>query len=143
MEQNSSIHILVVDDEPPIFDLLQRLGHQLFPEAQFISTRSGQECLDYLANPASVSPQLILLDIDLHQSINGLELLPQLRSLLKGQAPIIILTVSDSNPDIQQAYDAGAVAYTRKPETLEDWKFYISMLKEYWYRTSMLPGLAT
>lgn len=140
MQQGSSILILVVDDEPPVIDLLQRLGQDLFPQAHFVSTDSPQQTLDYLDDTDKQQPQLVLLDIDLHQSLNGIELLPQIRTRLQQQAPIIMFTVSESQPDIEQAYAAGAIAYTKKPEDLEGWKHYINVLKSYWYTTSRLPG---
>lgn len=140
MQQDHSINILVVDDEPPVIDLLQRLGQDLFPQARFISTDSPQQTLDYLADSNNQRPQLILLDIDLHQSLNGIDLLPQIRTRLKGQIPIVMFTVSDAQPDIERAYAAGAVAYTKKPDNLEGWKHYINVLKTYWYTTSKLPG---
>lgn len=140
MEQGFSILILVVDDEPPVIDILRRLGQDIFPQARFISTDSPQQTLDYLDDTDEQQPQLILLDIDFHQSLNGIDLLPQIRSRLRQQAPVIMFTMSDAQPDIEQAYAAGAVAYTKKPDDLEGWKHYISVLKAYWYTTSRLPG---
>jgi CheY-like chemotaxis protein len=140
MQQDRSILILVVDDEPPIIDLLQRLGQDIFPQAQFVSTDSPQQTLDYLADTDNKQPQLILLDVDLHNSLNGIDLIPQIRNQLREPAPIVMFSVSDAQPDIERSYEAGAVAYTRKPENLEEWKRYVNVLKTYWYTTSRLPG---
>lgn len=139
MQHDPSLLIMVIDDEPPVIDLLKRVGGQIFPEAEFISTDSPQQTLDYLANEPGKHPQMILLDIDLHHSLNGIELIPSIRKLMKTRVPVIMFTISDAEPDIRDAYNAGAVAYTRKPESLAGWQDYVSVLKEYWYKTNLLP----
>ncbi|GAB3957437.1 hypothetical protein GCM10028805_50130 [Spirosoma harenae] len=131
--------ILVVDDEPPIHDLMVRVAEKVFPQARFTNTRSVQETLAYLDAQADQPPQLILLDIDLRESANGLSLLPELRSRFKGRVPIIILSYLDENDKIEQAYEQGAVAYTQKPDDLESWHEYVLMLRRYWHDSARLP----
>ncbi|WP_420146479.1 response regulator [Spirosoma sp.] len=140
MSAKASLQILVIDDEPPVTDLLQRLGKQVFPEATFISVDSPQQALNYLQDKQKPQPQLILLDIDLHQAINGIELLPQIRQVLQTVVPIVMFTVSDAQPDVDQAYAVGATAYTKKPDDLEGWRHYVEVLRSYWFRTHFLPG---
>ncbi|GAB3566549.1 hypothetical protein GCM10027578_15640 [Spirosoma luteolum] len=139
MDQDSPL-VLVVDDEPPIIELLQRVGREHFPEARFISANSPQEALTYLDTPNHELPHLILLDIDLHSSVDGLELLPTIRSKTQGLTPVVMFTMSDKKPDVARAYAAGAVAYTRKPEALKEWVTYVTLLRDYWFRISILPG---
>ncbi|GAB4020205.1 response regulator [Spirosoma migulaei] len=134
--------ILVVDDEPPICELLARLANQLFPEASFVNARSAQETLSYLDKHYEEPPQLILLDIDLGHSINGLDLIPQLNDHLKGRVPIVMLTSTLEPPVVKQAYEKGAVAYTHKPDQLQQWKNYVSSLRSYWHDTTLLPTTA-
>ncbi|UFH57625.1 response regulator [Spirosoma sp. KNUC1025] len=131
--------ILVVDDEPPVSDLLKRIAQKEFPEANFISMQSAQQTLDYLQTRPDRPPQLILLDIDLHQAKDGLSFLPELRAHLKGAVPIIMLSVVDNKAKIEQAYDQGAVAYTQKPEDLLGWHTYVGMLRRYWHQLVDLP----
>lgn len=142
MQSDTPILILLVDDEPPIIDILSRVGGQIFPEAQFISTDSPREVLQWLGDTSRQQPQLILLDIDLHQSVDGIELIPEIRSLTKSQVPIVMFTVSESKSDVQRSYRAGAVAYTQKPNDMEGWRNYVEILKRFWYDVSKLPGRA-
>ncbi|GAB4020807.1 hypothetical protein GCM10028808_63640 [Spirosoma migulaei] len=130
MSDKQPFEILVVEDDQPTFDLLKRLGSQLFPEALFTGVVSAKETFDYLTRQPAQLPRLILLDIDLGQSVTGLALLPQLRRHVKGQIPIIMLTVSDNQTHIRQSYDTGATAFTRKPTDLSGWKHYIQQLKQ-------------
>lgn len=139
MPEAIPFEILVVDDEPPIFDLLVRVSKTLFPEATFTNTRSAQETLDYLQRASGQLPQLVLLDIDLKQDVDGLGLLPDLQARLKGQIPIIMLSIQGDEQMVQAAYDRGAVAYTRKPEELDGWKNYVSVMRSYWYQAIRLP----
>ena len=139
MPEVKQFEILVVDDEPPICELLERVAKELFPEAAFVNARSAQETLDYLDKQAAKPPQLVLLDIDLGTAINGLDLLPQLNNQLKGKAPIVMLTSSSESPVVKQAYEKGAVAFTQKPEDLQGWRNYVANLRAYWYGTALLP----
>lgn len=133
MQAQTVFRILVVDDEPPICDLLTRMAQKLFPEATFVNTRSAQETVHYLDNQPTKWPQLVLLDINLHQAVDGLTLLPQLHSRFKGRVPIIMLTTSADQTDYQKATDGGAVAFTQKPDCLQGWREYVTFLKTEWY----------
>ena len=131
--------ILVVDDDPSVIDLFTRLGKQAFSEATFTWTKSHQETISYLSRPTSTLPRLILLDIDLHVGTDGLAALPELVSRFSGQLPIIMFSNSNEQDKIQQSYSCGAVAYTQKPQELQEWKNYISILRKHWYETAVLP----
>ncbi|GAB3511915.1 hypothetical protein GCM10027341_52020 [Spirosoma knui] len=143
MQQQESFHILVVDDEPPVADLLTRVSEKVFPEATIINTSSAQETLMYLDHQADKLPHLILLDIDLKESVSGLDLLPQLFSRFRGSVPVVVLSSLRDGPIVDQAYKRGAVAYTQKPDTLQDWKRYVNVMKDYWFNTARLPTLLT
>lgn len=134
------ILILLVDDEPPIIDMLQRVGHQHFPQATFISCNTPQETLDYIDDSANPRPQLILLDIDLHAPINGFDLLTQIQQHPHAKGiPVVMFTVSAAEPDISRAYEVGAVAYTQKPDSLTSWVNYVQLLRDYWFSMAILP----
>ena len=135
-----SFLILLVDDEPPVIDILKRVGAQVFPEATIRSHSSPQAVLDYLSDQTTQKPHLVLLDIDLHSQTDGIELLPRLRLLLDRKVPIIMFSDSVDPAQVEESYRFGAVAYTRKPATWEAWKTYVSMLKTYWYKTALVPG---
>ncbi|GAB3050139.1 response regulator [Spirosoma pulveris] len=137
-----SFTILVVDDEPPICEVLVRLAKKEFPEADFINTRSVQETLAYFDQQPLRLPQLILLDIDLRQVKSGLDLLPELRQRFQGRIPIVVFSASAAEPVIEQAYAQGAVAYTQKPEEASEWREYVRLLRTYWYEVARLPPIA-
>jgi len=136
----NSVLILLVDDEPPVIDMLQRVGRQHFSQATFASCNSPQETLDYVDDAAKARPQLVLLDIDLHAPTNGLDLLAQIRQHPQAKGiPVVIFTGSAAEPDISRAYEVGAVAYIQKPDSLTGWVNYVQLLRDYWFSMATLP----
>ena len=99
--------ILVVDDEPQIRRVMRTTlavhGYSV------VEARSGEEAL---ARTRDVRPDLILLDVNL-PGMSGLETCREIRNT--SDAPIIMLTVRNTERDKVQALDAGADDYVVKP----------------------------
>lgn len=99
--------VLVVDDEPSI---LRSLKSVLSRESySVVLAASGEEALRYAAE---AKPDLVILDLAL-PGISGLEVCRSLREWFK--APILILSVRDSESDKIVALDLGADDYLTKP----------------------------
>ncbi|ARK08880.1 response regulator [Fibrella sp. ES10-3-2-2] len=139
MSINAPFLVLVVDDEPPISELLSLAAKKVFPEADFISTGSARETMVYLNDPTTTTPRLILLDINLGQEADGLALLPRLRSRFNGQVPIIIFSGIDDEAKVKEAYSGGAVSFAVKPDAPQGWRDYVAVLRAYWYESTVLP----
>ncbi|MFD1143404.1 response regulator [Larkinella insperata] len=137
--ESQGFEVLVIDDDQPTYDLLVRIGNELFPQARFVWQASYDQTVRYLDDKSTNPPQIVLLDIDLRQAVDGLDLLPQLRDRFKGKTPVVMLTVSESSDKINRAYERGAIAFTKKPDNLQGWRNYMSLLKAYWYETTLLP----
>ncbi|WP_165983883.1 response regulator transcription factor [Streptomyces sp. YIM 98790] len=109
----SAAHLLIVDDEPNIRDLLA----QTFRLAGFEVTcaAGGAEAL----NAASARrPDLVVLDI-MMPGLDGFDV----ASLLRrggGQIPVLFLTARDTVEDRIQGLSAGADDYVTKPFSLEE-----------------------
>ncbi|TDQ38369.1 response regulator YycF [Aureibacillus halotolerans] len=100
-------HILVVDDEQPIADILQ---FNLEKEGFTVTCAyDGDEALKKLE--ANV-PDLVLLDIMLPQK-DGMEVCKEIRK--NHQMPIIMLTAKDSEIDKVLGLELGADDYVTKP----------------------------
>jgi two-component system response regulator len=110
------IKILLVEDNFEDAAVTKRvLLHNKLNNGLVIAA-SGKEALDTLQNKNKADlPQLILLDINL-PDISGIDLLtcikkdPNLQSI-----PVVILTGSNEDQDIQKSYDLGAGSYLVKP----------------------------
>ena len=99
--------VLIIDDEPAITRALRPAlqGHAFTVR----TAATGLEGLDQIEN---FGPDLILLDLGL-PDIDGVELTTQLRE--RTDAPIIILSVRDSESQKIAALDNGADDYVTKP----------------------------
>ena len=77
---------------------------------------SGKKALAALQNRAMADlPQLILLDINL-PDISGIDLLTSIKKDKNlSNIPVVILTGSNEDQDIQKSYDLGAGSYLVKP----------------------------
>jgi two-component system, response regulator PdtaR len=100
--------VLIADDDPVIrMDLramLEELGHQVVGEAD------NGETAGYMAR--SLKPDLVILDI-MMPKMNGLEAAARMSA--ERTAPVLLLTAYSEAPMIEQATEAGVLAYLVKP----------------------------
>ena len=103
----SHAHILVVDDDPIICQLLQTTLAQ--HDMAVTAASSGKEALRVFHNER---PDLVLLDI-MMPDMDGFETCRRLRDL--SDVPIIMLTALDCANSIVQGLGCGADDYVTKP----------------------------
>jgi two-component system, sensor histidine kinase and response regulator len=102
--------ILVIDDEPDNFDVIETLLSQQNYELHYAA--SGQEAIDSLD---IYQPDLILLDV-MMPGIDGISVCRQIKAVAKWQAiPIIMVTALDSKSDLARCLNAGADDFISKP----------------------------
>jgi two-component system, OmpR family, alkaline phosphatase synthesis response regulator PhoP len=103
-------HILVVDDEE---DILELVRYNLAKEGYRVTTvASGEEALKSVR---SVQPDIILLDLML-PGVDGLEVCRLLKHDPKTQhVPLIMLSAKGEEADIVSGLELGAVDYITKP----------------------------
>jgi two-component system response regulator MprA len=105
--------VLVVDDEPPVRDALERA---LSLEGYEVEVAA--DGLEALKQVAAEEPDAIVLDV-LMPGFDGLETCRRLRS--EGYAlPVLMLTARDAVSDRVDGLDAGADDYLVKPFALEE-----------------------
>ncbi len=105
-------HILVIEDDPQIADLLRR---GLIYEGYSVKVASdGQEGLTAARDR---QPDLVLLDLML-PGMDGLTVCQRLRAA--SDVPILILTAKDAVPDRVKGLDAGADDYVVKPFAFDE-----------------------
>ncbi|WP_114748550.1 response regulator [Pleomorphovibrio marinus] len=136
-------HILLVEDNEG--DILLTLD--AFEESKFKTqvsvARNGQEALDFLSKKGEYSnaqrPDLILLDINI-PIFNGLEVLVKIKkdeSLKK--IPVIMLTTSSNQKDIEKAYKNYCNSYVKKPLEMEEFMEAVLKIEEFWLQLTVLP----
>ncbi len=105
-------HILVIEDDPQIADLLRR---GLIYEGYSVKVAGdGQEGLTAARDR---QPDLVLLDLML-PGMDGLTVCQRLRAA--SDVPILILTAKDAVPDRVKGLDAGADDYVVKPFAFDE-----------------------
>ncbi len=104
--------ILIVDDEPPIIDVLRYNLQQA--RYDVLSARDGEQALD-LAR--SERPDLIILDLMLPK-LDGIEVCRALRK--ESDIPIIMLTAKDEEIDRVLGLELGADDYVVKPFSVRE-----------------------
>ncbi len=102
--------ILIVDDEPDNFDVIETLlsvqGYHLYYAS------NGQEALSILD---TVNPDLILLDV-MMPGLNGIDVCKKIKTDLQWKiVPIIMVTALSSKEDLALCLEAGADDFISKP----------------------------
>lgn len=133
--------ILLIEDNPMDIDLTRRA----FARRRVINpievARDGEEALRYLEKweAGEALPVVVLLDINLPK-INGLEILHQFKSsTLAQKIPVIVLTTSAEDRDVQTAYKLGANSYIVKPVDFEKFVDVAAQIDLYWNVINIPP----
>lgn len=137
MESNQDYILYVDDNEDDIF-MAQRALKKSRLQNEFIYLHDGQECIDYLLNEGEYKnadtplPVVLLLDINMPK-VSGLDVLKKLRSEERTKLlPVVMLTTSDTNNDIEKSYALGANSYIVKPVDTQQFFNAIQELEVYW-----------
>jgi CheY-like chemotaxis protein len=111
----------------------------------------GQEAMDYLSGGwhggrrgDRVLPEVILLDLQMPR-VNGFEFLKWLRKDSPSDLrllPVIVMSSSDEEKDINQAYALGANSYVVKATNLKTFTEDLKALKNFWIAHARTPVLA-
>lgn len=110
-----------------------------------VRCETGDEALDYLwgrgrfAQNSPDRPCLILLDLNL-PGTDGREVLTLIKENedLK-MIPIIVMTSSRDEQDIEACYQHGANSYVVKPVDLNGFIQAITRLRDFWFQIVVLP----
>jgi two-component system response regulator len=124
--------ILLVEDNPNDAELTMRALKQRNLANQLLLCRDGAEALEYFGDRNNGVPRVILLDLKLPK-VDGLEVLRQLKADERTKAiPVVVLTSSREEPDIERAYALGANSYIVKPVDFEAFARAVSDVGLYW-----------
>lgn len=132
--------ILLVEDNPEDRDLTLRALKKNHVLNEVVVASDGAEALDlffkeggrFAGTDASTFPSVILLDIKLPK-VDGLEVLRRLKADERTRSiPVVILTSSKEDQDLDNGYKLGANSYVRKPVAFESFIEAVRQLRVYW-----------
>ncbi len=126
--------ILLVEDNPVDIDLTLRAFKKRKLANPVTVARDGEEALAFFSRRQIGEPLslIILLDLKLPK-VDGLEVLRQIKSQPNLRSiPVIVLTSSSEDRDIQTAYQLGANSYIIKPVDFNKFLEVAGQIELYW-----------
>lgn len=131
------VEILLIEDRPEDAELamIALKESNLLNSIHWVE--DGEEALEYISNGKDTNsnfhlPDLILLDLKLPK-ISGLEVLKELKQGKNTKnIPVVILTTSKNEKDVDEAYDLGANSYIIKPVDFDKFKKTVQDIGMYW-----------
>ena len=143
MQNSKNIVVLIVEDDPIDQKSIERaFSNQEVVDKVYV-VASAEEALDYLQRSkeqdSDVSrPNLILLDLAL-PGMQGKEFLKCIKEDEQlCPIPVVVLTCSDNQADIEQSYKLYAAGYAQKPLSAAELDIIVKKLVKYWFTTSSL-----
>lgn len=139
----NQIDILLVEDSPA--DVL--ITREAFAEFKIVNTlhvvEDGVEAMAFLNQAGKYAsaprPDLILLDLNLPRK-NGREVLAEIKADSQFKTiPVVVLTTSQSEQDVLQAYDRHANCYIVKPVGFDNFVEAMKTIRQFWFSLVTLP----
>jgi CheY-like chemotaxis protein len=131
--------ILLVEDNRGDVILIQRAFKEARIANHIAVAESGEEAMSMLHGEKQAMPDLILLDLNLPR-MHGREVL----SLIKSDPglkhiPVVILSSSRTEADVEKSYALHANGYVVKPGNSEEFGSVVEKLEQFWFTLVVLP----
>ncbi len=139
--------VLVVDDDANAAFLTARAFRSAGAAHPIVTVADGKSAVEYLSGTGAYAdraahplPCLLLLDQKL-PGRSGLEVLDWVRNRSAlCTLPVLVLSSSTFDADVQAAYLLGANGYLVKPARYEDLVAMARSIKEYWLTINRAPA---
>src|ERR1035437_4568016 len=133
------VEILLVEDSASDAEMTIRALKKNNLANKLLHVSDGAEALDflfaegkYVGRQIENKPKVILLDLKMHK-VSGIEVLRKIKSDARTKKiPVVVLTSSKEDPDIQECYDLGVNSYVVKPLSFDEFSKAVSNLGLYW-----------
>jgi two-component system, chemotaxis family, response regulator Rcp1 len=136
--------ILIIEDSPGDVRLMREALRNVEPSITIHVAGDGEEALRFLRREGQHAgvpkPALIFLDFNLPKA-DSREILRQIKEdRCLRLIPVAVLTSSDSEKDIREAYELYANCYLRKPGDLDSFLNTIRAAVNFWLNVASVPG---
>jgi len=142
-----ALEILLAEDNPADAEMTLRALRRNNLANHVHWVKDGEEALEYLfrngryaSRSASRPPKLVLLDIKMPK-VDGIDVLKRLKqdSATRG-IPVVVMTSSNEERDVVDAYRLGVNSYIVKPVQFEAFAETVAKIGMYWVLTNRVPG---
>lgn len=136
--------VLVIDDEPGDIELVRRAIESGPYPCRVTTAIDGTDGLSKIRSaahgaPPAATPDLILLDLNMPR-MNGREFLQAIKhDPHLAHIPVVVLTTSTAERDVDRVYDLGAAGYVTKPVDLDQLYKTIHSIEDYWFSVVRIP----
>lgn len=143
---DNGVEIVLVEDNVSDAELTIRALKKKNLANHLIHLKNGAEALDFIfargafaGRDTQKDPKVILLDLKMPK-VNGLEVLAQIRADERTKKiPVVVLTSSKEDPDIDACYALGVNSYIVKPVEFDNFFEAVSQLGFYWLLLNQVP----
>jgi Response regulator containing a CheY-like receiver domain and an HTH DNA-binding domain len=142
-QEIAPVDILLVEDNPG--DV--RLTERAFEEAELANdihvVTDGVEAMQFLRCEGEYAdaarPDIVLLDLDLPKKsgeavLDDVKTDPELREI-----PVVVLSSSDAESDVEETYDRHANAYLTKPVDFDGFVDIVRKIDAFWFSVVTYP----
>lgn len=138
------IQILMVEDNPDDVELTKEALLDAKVTFKLDVVEDGVAAMEFLRQEGSYRqaprPGLILLDLNLPKK-DGREVLAEIKSDADlRRIPVVILTTSSAEEDVQRAYNSHANCYITKPVDFAQFIKVVKSIEDFWFTVVKLPG---
>lgn len=129
--------LLVEDDDVDVMNVQRAFKANHIANPLYVAG-NGVEALEKLrGGEIPLDRRLVLLDLNMPR-MNGIEFLAELRGDPELAAtPVVVLTTSNNDRDLIQAYDFNVAGYLVKPVTFAEFAELMATLNKYWTLVEM------
>lgn len=142
-DQGTAMQVLLVEDNPGDVRLTQEAFKDAKVHLDLYVVNDGVEAMDFLGRQGTYAgsprPDLVLLDLNLPRK-GGREVLAEIKAhpSLK-TIPVVVLTTSAADIDIESSYLLHANCYISKPVDMEGFLTVVRSIDDFWLSVVKLP----
>lgn len=129
--------ILLVEDDQVDKMTVVRALKEIHVTNPLVHRENGEDAVNYLQDPASDTPCIILLDLNM-PIMNGIEFLKTVKNddQLK-RIPVVVLTTSEEQQDKVNSFNLGVAGYMAKPVDYRQFVEVMRSIDAYWTISEM------
>lgn len=137
-----TFNVLIVDDDEDDQFLIRAAFEKDSERYNLHFAADGTDVLENIESPRFL-PDLILLDLNMPR-MSGFEVLTHLKkSPVYRHVPVVMLTTSENQADIDRAYELGANSFVTKPINHQSLVDLAEQVRLYWFTLAKTPSRRT